>query len=93
MDVFKDIMWQALSNGFIEIVHYANHYFLITDCNPLELWSKLTIIGKNKPNWKGASVIVEICLCAPFSNATLGRFFSHMSIIKSEIRNQLPQSK
>ena len=73
MDVFKDITWQALSDGFIDIVHYANHYFSITDCNPPELWSKLMIIGKNKPNWKGASLIV-ICLCVLFSNATVERF-------------------
>ena len=66
MDVFKDIPWQALSDGFIDIVHYANRYFSITDCKPLELWSKLMIIEKNKTNWKGASLIVEICLFAPF---------------------------
>ena len=66
MDAFKDILWQALSDGFIYIVHYANRYFSITDCEPLELWPKLMIIEKNKPNWKGAYLIVEICLCAPF---------------------------
>ena len=49
------------------------------------------IIGKNKPNWKGASLIVEICLCALFSNATLEHFFSHTNIIKSET-NWLSQS-
>ena len=41
INVFKAITWQALSDGFIDIVHYANCYFSITDCNPLELWSKL----------------------------------------------------
>ena len=49
MDVFKEIMWQTLSDGFIDIIHYANCYFSITDCNPLELWSKLMIIGKIIP--------------------------------------------
>ena len=75
MDVFKDITWQALCDGFIDIVHYANRYFSITDYKPLELWPKLMIIRKKNPSWKGASLIVEICLCAPFSNATLERFF------------------
>ena len=64
---------QTLSDGFTDIIHYANHYFSITDCNLLELWSKLMIIGKNKPNWKGASLII-ICLCVLFSNATVERF-------------------
>ena len=92
MDVFKDITWQAHSDGFIDIAHYANCYFSLTDCNLLELWSKLMIIGKNKPSWKGASLIVEICLCASFSNATLERFFSPMNIIKFKTRNRLSQS-
>ena len=89
IDVFKDITWQALSDGFIDIVHYANRYFSVTGCNPIELRSKLTIIGKNKPNWKG---IVEICLSVPFSNTILEHFFSHMNIIKYETRNRLSQS-
>ena len=63
IDVFKDITWQALSDGFIDIVHYANRYFSITGCNLLELRSKVTIIGKNKSNWKG---IVEICYVCCF---------------------------
>ena len=49
MDVFKDIMWQALSNGFIDIVHDANRYFSMTDCNLLEMWSKLMMLEKTNP--------------------------------------------
>ena len=86
MDVFKDITWQALCDGFIDIVHYANRYFSITDYKPLELWPKLMIIRKKNPSWKGASLIVEICLCAPFSNATLERFFQSHEHYK--IRNK-----
>ena len=36
-------------------------------------------------------LIVEICLCVPFSNATLERFFCHINI-QPKTRNQLSQS-
>ena len=74
-DVFKDITWQALSDGFIDIVHYANRYFSVINCNLLELWSKLMIIGKYKPNWKGASSNCRnLFMCAVFK-CHIGAFF------------------
>lgn len=81
MEAFKNITYDYLSNGFLDVVLYANCYFCIIDQNLLELWSKLPIIGKNKPQWKDISPIVELYLCAAFSNATLDRSFSHMNII------------
>ena len=36
-------------------------------------------------------LIIELCLCVPFSNATLERFFSHMKLVKNEKRNRLSQ--
>ena len=41
------------------------------------------------PNGKEALLIIEICLCAPVSNASLERLFCQMNIIKSDIRNRL----
>ena len=59
MEAFKNITYDYLSNGFLDVVLYANYYFCIIDQNLLELWSKLPIIGKNKPQWKDISPIVE----------------------------------
>ena len=42
-----------------------------------------------KSNGHGALILSELCLCAPFSNASLKRFFSHMNIIKTNIRSKL----
>ena len=36
---------------------------------------------------KPSLVIVEVCLCAPFSNATLERFFNQMNLVKTTVRN------
>ena len=41
------------------------------------------------PHWKGAMLLIEICLCAPVSNASLERLFSQMNIVKSNTRNRL----
>ena len=91
MEVFNEISWEAVLNGFVDVVHYANQYFSFPTANPINLWRKILILGKNKPNWKGMSLIVEICLCAPFSNLSLERFFSYMNIVKMETRNRLSQ--
>ena len=40
-------------------------------------------------DWKPASLLIEICLCAPFSNAILERFFSQMNFIETTLRNRL----
>ena len=39
--------------------------------------------------WKPTTLIIEICLCAPFSNASLERLFSQMNFIKSTLHNRL----
>ena len=39
--------------------------------------------------WKPTTMIIEICLCAPFSNVSLERLFSKMNLIKTNICNRL----
>ena len=34
------------------------------------------------------TLIIEICLCAPFSNASLERLFSKMNLIETTLRNR-----
>ena len=34
-------------------------------------------------------LLIELCWCAPFSNATLERFFSQMNVLKTDWRNRL----
>ena len=91
MEAFKEISWEAVLNGFVDIAHYTNQYFSSPTTNPIDLWGKILILGKNKQKWKGISLIIEICLCAPCSNASLEKFFSHMNIVKTKTRNPLLQ--
>ena len=93
IEVFNEILWEAILNGFMDIVYYGNQYFSLPTANLIDLWGKILILGKNKPNWKSISLIIEICSCAPFSNASLERFLSHTNIVKTETRNGLLQKK
>ena len=34
-------------------------------------------------------ILIELCLCTPFSNATFERFCSHLKVVKMELRSRL----
>ena len=34
-------------------------------------------------------LLVELCLCIQFSNATLERFFSHLKVVKTQLRSMV----
>ena len=91
MEVFNEISWEAVLNGFVDFVHHANQYFSLPTANPTDLWEKILVISKNKPNLKGISLIVEICLCTPFSSTSLEGCLGHTNIVKTEARNRLSQ--
>ena len=50
---------------------------------------KLCTLGNEREDWKPIMLLIELCKCTPFSNATLERFFSHFKLIKTEIRSIL----
>ena len=89
MEAFKKFTSDNVVEGFIDIVRYAKRYFETENMNSLEFWSKLAKPGKDKTKWSGFLLILELCLCAPVSNATLERLFSHMNIVKSDLRSRL----
>ena len=38
---------------------------------PADLWPKLCRLGKEREDWKSIMLLIELCKCTPFSNATL----------------------
>ena len=52
-------------------------------------WSKICSLGKDRESWYDIMILIELCLCTPFSNATLERFFSHFKLVKTELRSRL----
>ena len=92
MDVFSGISEEVVIDGLIDLVRYSQRYFDTSVADPLDLLSKVYNLGKNKPQWKDVLRVLEICLCAPFSNATLERFFNHLKMLKTPTRSRLNTS-
>ena len=84
MEVFHPVSIVSLIDGYSDIVQYAYRYFSIEYTEPMKLWSKLLTIGKNN-----IILLLELCLCTPLSNATLERFFSHLKVVKTQLRSEL----
>ena len=89
MPIFESVTCESLQNGYADIICYAHQYFGVDKIKPMNLWSKICLGNKEKESWHYIILLVELCLCTPFSNATLERFFSHLKVVKTEIRSIL----
>ena len=79
----------VVTNVYADIMWYAHRYFVVDKIKPMNLWSKNCLGNKEKESWHEIILLVEFCLCTPFSNVTLERFFSHLMVVKTEIRSRL----
>ena len=55
---------------------------------PIQIW-KLLFCNNETKNLRNILLIAKICLCAPHSNASIKRFFSQMSVVKTDWQNKL----
>ena len=70
IDVMKSYTEDVLSS-FLAVLRYAHQYFNASNINPIEFWSKILSLADEHTFWKPTTLIIEICLCAPFSNVSL----------------------
>ena len=97
-DRFEEVLLKAssgINKLFVEkeLTHVI--IYTITSLNnqtlpPLEIW-KLIFSNNQTRGLQNILLIIEICLCAPCSNASLERFFSQMRIVKTDWRNKLSE--
>jgi hypothetical protein len=60
------------------------------DFNFVEIWNHIfDVDDKFINNYPTISLLVEIALIVPLSNATVERIFSHQNLIKTKLRNKL----
>ena len=78
-----------VSDTFFAIVCYSVRYFNVEKVNPIDFWSKILSFKEEHADWKPASLLIEICLCVLFSNATLEQFLSQINLIKIILQNRL----
>ena len=67
-----------LAASLLSFVMHTDNLILLT----------LTLAGEHI-FWKPTALIIEICFCAPFSNASLERLFRKISLIKTTLHNHL----
>ena len=92
MSLFEGSDLAQIIDGYSDIVTYVTAYFPVQTIDPTELWKNVFLLKKHdndKEDWSLTLLIVKICLCAPYSNAALERFFSRLKYVKSTIRSRL----
>ena len=89
MAIFNGVTSEDVKESFQATIRYALTYFGANDANPIDFWRKVLTLTKDGQPKKPSSLVVEIGLCAPFSNATLGSLFSKMNLVKGTVRNRL----
>ena len=89
IDVMKCYTEDDVLSSFLAVLRYAHQYFNTSNINPIDFWSKILSLADEHIFWKPTTLIIEICLCVPFSNASLERLFSQMNLIKTTLRNRL----
>ena len=89
MEILASFTEDQVVDSFLAIVRYGLKYYNMRNIDVLEFWSQILSLQDENPHWRAALLIIEICLCAPISNASLERLFSQMNFIKSNARNRL----
>ena len=89
MPVFAAITEDEMVSSFLSIVRHGLKYYKVRSIDVIEFWSTIMTMLDQHPQWRPALLIIEICLCAPISNASLERLFSQMNLVKTTVRNRL----
>ena len=93
---FKDPLIKAgvveaedYTSEYFNFVKYATTYLKFEKMTTSDVWNLMLQNTKCKTIWKNISLIIELLLIIPLSNADLERFFSHMGIVKNDWRSLL----
>ena len=76
MTIFNGVTSQDVKESFQATTQYASTYFSTNVANAIDFCSKVLTLETDYQLMKPSLFIVEIYLCAPFSNATLEKSFS-----------------
>ena len=58
MDVFNDV---NVDDIHVDMVRYRQQYLDFEKPNSTELWHKALPLCKNKPEWCGLALVIQIC--------------------------------
>ena len=79
---------ETLKNEFIKLATNTTKYYNAEIIPQTEVWRKIKR-GEFANNYKNILLLIELCLCTPYSNAAIERFFSYMKVVKNDWRHRL----
>ena len=88
LEVCPEISRLLLEKELTSIIIYTINSLNNQTLPPLEIW-KLLFRNQQTKDLQNILLIAKLCLCVPFSNAAVERFFSQMRIVKTDWRNKL----
>ena len=87
MEIIKDQLIDELLQQYVQVIEYENQYYEVSLFEPLKMQNMLhKSISLCFPN---IFHFVELCLCTPYSNTTVGCFFNYLKIVKTDWRSRL----
>ena len=72
-----------MKKEYISIVIYSLNQLSPSVLDPGQFW-KLLYDQRNTQTWNQAFLLLELCLWAPYYNATLESFISQMRVVKTD---------
>ena len=88
MPIFETITFHELEEQYLQLIEYASKYYDVKQFNASDFWPMLRQINEHD-RFKDIFLLSELCFCAPYSNATVERFFNYMKVVKSDWRSRL----
>ena len=69
--VFKFVTKNEVEESFLVIVRYGLKYFNMKNVDAVQFWGQIMSLQDDHLQWKPVLLLIEVCPCAPHSNATL----------------------
>ena len=85
MEILASITEDEIFESFLSIVWYELKYFKLTGIGLYDFWAKIFGLKYDNAQWNPTLLIIEVCMCAPISNALLERFFNQINFLKSNM--------
>ena len=89
MEILAPITDDEITESFLSIMWYGLKYFKMINVDVLEFWYKIFKLQDENPQCRPALLIIEICLSALISNASMEGLINQMNLAKSTVRNLL----
>ena len=86
--VVDNISLEKVGDQYVDILMFSLNNLNVVGMQPRELWNFIHR-RKDIKEWDHVLLLIDLCWCDPFINATLESFFSQTKGVKTDWRNRL----